>query len=277
VGIIRNIHVFRKRLIPLNAGDVLQIMKISSQKRAFTLIELLVVIAIIAILASILFPVFGRARENARRSSCQSNLKQIGLGLLQYSQDYDEKMPMLRWAADGAGGPDEASNPLRYKWMDSVYPYIKSEQIFICPSSTDAKYRFAGNLPAGNNDRKVGGYGAYCMNDAYGQGGAPKPPISDQLQNSYVGLSDIANAAGTLWLADSISDDYNYACDMPFGNADAMPAPAGSPLKVGRIIERHLDTANFLFLDGHVKSQRLSQALKTNAAGVAPLLTIEDD
>jgi prepilin-type N-terminal cleavage/methylation domain-containing protein len=63
------------------------------KKRAFTLIELLVVIAIIAILAAILFPVFARARENARRSSCQSNLKQIGLGVLQYTQDYDETLP----------------------------------------------------------------------------------------------------------------------------------------------------------------------------------------
>lgn len=64
-----------------------------SSKKGFTLIELLVVIAIIAILAAILFPVFARARENARRASCQSNLKQIGLGILQYAQDYDERYP----------------------------------------------------------------------------------------------------------------------------------------------------------------------------------------
>jgi prepilin-type N-terminal cleavage/methylation domain-containing protein len=69
-------------------------------RKAFTLIELLVVIAIIAILASILFPVFARARENARRTSCLSNLKQIGMGFMQYTQDYDEKYPMSYWIAN---------------------------------------------------------------------------------------------------------------------------------------------------------------------------------
>src|SRR5262245_47450508 len=90
--------------------------------RGFTLIELLVVIAIIAILAAILFPVFARARENARRSSCQSNLKQIGLGFLQYKQDYDE-----RWA----GGWGQAS-----MWTIVLDPYVKSAQIYKCPSAT---------------------------------------------------------------------------------------------------------------------------------------------
>jgi prepilin-type N-terminal cleavage/methylation domain-containing protein len=88
-------------------------------RRGFTLIELLVVIAIIAILAAILFPVFGRARENARRSSCVSNLKQIGLAVIQYTQDYDEGMP--RTYAPG--------------FRDVLQPYIKSKQIFICPSA----------------------------------------------------------------------------------------------------------------------------------------------
>src|SRR5437763_14058162 len=93
----------------------------SRRSQGFTLIELLVVIAIIAILAAILFPVFGRARENARRSSCQSNLKQLGLGFLQYIQDNDELYP--KSTGDAGQG-----------WGGRIFPYVKNTQVFKCPS-----------------------------------------------------------------------------------------------------------------------------------------------
>ena len=106
---------------------------------AFTLIELLVVIAIISILAAILFPVFGRARENARRSSCASNFKQIGLAALQYAQDYDETMPLFSYNGFGGyGGADGA------RWADMIFPYVKSTQIFDCPSGTKTTAKFVG-------------------------------------------------------------------------------------------------------------------------------------
>jgi prepilin-type N-terminal cleavage/methylation domain-containing protein len=106
--------------------------------RAFTLIELLVVIAIIAILAAILFPVFARARENARRASCMSNLKQMGLGIMQYTQDYDERMPPT-YSYYGVGG----TAPLVW-WEDITQPYVKSYQICVCPSqSTPYTYNYA--------------------------------------------------------------------------------------------------------------------------------------
>ena len=111
------------------------------KKKAFTLIELLVVIAIIAILAAILFPVFSQAREKARQASCISNLKQIGLGLLQYLQDYDEAFPPHEqgpgWDPQG-NPPDQwartASNPwLRFPVL--VHPYLRNWQVYLCPSA----------------------------------------------------------------------------------------------------------------------------------------------
>src|SRR6476661_3585247 len=104
-------------------------MKSTFQKRAFTLIELLVVIAIIALLAAILFPVFARARENARRSSCINNLKQLGLGLQQYTQDYDEMLPAGNSAANGFWGQG---------WAGAIYPYVKSTQLYKCPNDSTA-------------------------------------------------------------------------------------------------------------------------------------------
>ena len=98
-------------------------------KRGFTLIELLVVIAIIAILAAILFPVFARAREKARQSSCLSNVKQLMLGVLMYVQDYDERL------IPGAGWLNPDTPPYRY-WHDVLTPYLKNTQILTCPSET---------------------------------------------------------------------------------------------------------------------------------------------
>ncbi len=96
-------------------------------RKGFTLIELLVVIAIIAILAAILFPVFARAREKARQTSCLSNVKQMSLGMLMYVQDYDEKFP---YYAQGSYTVD----PWVF-WPHQLQPYIKNWQVYRCPSS----------------------------------------------------------------------------------------------------------------------------------------------
>ncbi len=99
--------------------------------RGFTLIELLVVIAIIAILAAILFPVFARAREKARQSSCLSNVKQIMLAVQMYVQDYDELLPegTSYWESPWAPGVADAG-----PWYALLMPYIKNEQVLVCPS-----------------------------------------------------------------------------------------------------------------------------------------------
>ena len=99
-------------------------------RRGFTLIELLVVIAIIAILAAILFPVFARAREKARQTSCLSNLKQIGLALNMYAGDYDERLPMMYYGHMDSGNYAEYG----FNFRELLVPYIQNEQIWLCPS-----------------------------------------------------------------------------------------------------------------------------------------------
>jgi prepilin-type N-terminal cleavage/methylation domain-containing protein/prepilin-type processing-associated H-X9-DG protein len=111
-----------------------------SRHSGFTLIELLVVIAIIAILAAILFPVFARARENARRASCQSNLKQMGLAMMQYTQDNDERFCNSYWDTTNPTPPPGGrwitlgSGNTRWYWAQILHPYHKSTEIFVCPS-----------------------------------------------------------------------------------------------------------------------------------------------
>ena len=106
-------------------------------RRGFTLIELLVVIAIIAILAAILFPVFARAREKARQTSCESNEKQIALGVMMYAQDYDETMPQIHYAPTSWFWQQFGYNADCYECaLVAVYPYVKNMQLTVCPSAT---------------------------------------------------------------------------------------------------------------------------------------------
>ena len=105
-----------------------------SNKRAFTLIELLVVIAIIAILAAILFPVFAQAREKARQTSCLSNVRQLGLAMMMYSQDYDELSVTCEHDVE-----DIAE---LYAWFQPLFPYLKSRDVLRCPSIGTANPQF---------------------------------------------------------------------------------------------------------------------------------------
>jgi prepilin-type N-terminal cleavage/methylation domain-containing protein/prepilin-type processing-associated H-X9-DG protein len=177
-------------------------------KKGFTLIELLVVIAIIAILAAILFPVFARARENARRASCQSNLKQIGLATVQYSQDYDEELYPHRFNL-----PTGQTNPLASQfptisgkalgkvfWISLLQPYARSYQIFVCPSNANGWYganpdglSCSGSGPGTNSGCGGVGYGgenSYAHNDflapadQFNGGAGPLPIKLAQIQST---------------------------------------------------------------------------------------------
>ena len=246
--------------------------------KGFTLIELLVVIAIIAILAAILFPVFARARENARRSSCQSNLKQIGLGILQYQQDYDESMPLTNVGGDSS---DPSTNS--YKWMDGIYPYTKSEQIFVCPSDTaNPPYTYYKNLTAASKN-----YGSYAANEAYYKSGDNRtPPFggSDATTRS-IRTGQITQPAETAMVLECYNAKYGYEFYTQTNNPSGPTTYNGMPVILANdnssgnqyIMGRHLDTTTVLWCDGHVKSLKVDALAALGTTGAYKYLTTEED
>ena len=230
-----------------------------SRRRGFTLIELLIVVAIIAILAAILFPVFARVRENARRASCASNLKQIGLAILQYAEDCNERMPRAWY-----GATPDASDATHYKWMDAIFPYVKSEKIFSCPSDDENdEYRL----------RDGANYGSYGFNAAYHDGSDNvKPPLD-------VKLSRIVAPSSTVLVGDCQKNVW----EVSWTNASAVQFDqTAEPRWLGEnmgkaYVERHLETTNFLYCDGHVKAQKLAAVAQMNAKGIMRAFTIQDD
>ena len=233
------------------------------RSRGFTLIELLIVIAIISLLAAILFPVFARTRENARRSSCQSNEKQILLGLTQYVQDFDERLPMT------FAFPITAT--FQVAWPQTLYPYTKSTQIFKCPS--DASTAINGwmtNSP---------GYGPPMVNSYMANerlGGSGTPPLG-ALTKMGVSITTVANSANTVYLCDSGSNATNTTPGVNLNSTDktgawgmldpGVYAANGLTADVnwGGPRLRHLETMNVGFMDGHVKAMRLDDLLNKNA------------
>jgi prepilin-type N-terminal cleavage/methylation domain-containing protein/prepilin-type processing-associated H-X9-DG protein len=198
--------------------------RVAPSKQGFTLIELLVVIAIIAILAAILFPVFARARENARRSSCQSNLKQIALGVVQYSQDYDNNYPLI---GSSIGSPTG--------WAYTLQPYIKSEQIFQCPSESTSP-------PAGATleaRAMLAGFTDYYYNFNMGAGSVVGTGVNE---------ASLTYPANTVMNGDGGSG--SDSADLPGLDSAGHYNKTNVPFNGG---VRHLEGSNFSFADGHVK------------------------
>jgi prepilin-type N-terminal cleavage/methylation domain-containing protein/prepilin-type processing-associated H-X9-DG protein len=238
-------------------------------RKAFTLIEILVVVAIIALLAAILFPVFARARENARRASCMSNLKQLGLGLMQYIQDYDGTYPSVCFG-DGCTDPgfSKTYNNGRYKWMDAIYPYVKNEQVYDCPSAP-LPYRNAANTATLSpyTFRTPYHFGSYGANYAY-----HNYPIgtvtcesglfrsSPEIANEpAVKDSQLEAPATTVALTDTYAFSNFYPWMTNGGGVDVSTVATGSTgnRRLSDVEERHLGTVNVLWADGHVKSVKL--------------------
>jgi prepilin-type N-terminal cleavage/methylation domain-containing protein/prepilin-type processing-associated H-X9-DG protein len=208
---------------------------------AFTLIELLVVIAIIAILAAILFPVFAQAREAARKTTCLSNLKQLGVGMLMYTQDYDSiSVPWLLRNGPGGSGDQFDASGVSATWDRLIQPYVKSNAVLACPSDT------------GSDRRPNPGIGvvirSYTYPGSIGGGWCPQGPPRAE--------AAIHKPAETVMLIERDSS----------GHQDKAFSTSGSQWQWGSVNDnasemawRHQEQSNVLYADGHAHTARYVQ------------------
>ncbi|MEN6305057.1 MAG: DUF1559 domain-containing protein [Armatimonadia bacterium] len=207
------------------------------RRRGFTLIELLVVIAIIAILAAILFPVFAKAREKARQSSCLSNLKQLGTAEAMYEQDYDEM------TASYSSHPGQAA---QYTFVDMLAPYIKNTQLFECPSSS-ARY-----------------YGTTSHSGSYGSN--ITSVVNNQLGRPYLycyrATASFQYPAETMIFADSLATTSTPSTASVSIRYNSVTGAFDSVTKL------HNEGSNVTYLDGHSKWISYSAMTSTSATNL---------
>jgi len=220
------------------------ILNKKSAVKGFTLIELLVVIAIIAILAAILFPVFAQVREKARAISCLSNQKQIGLGVMQYSQDNDEYNP-------------EVWTPANVVWWQALDPYVKSHKLYVCPDDTYSR---------GSNGDAVSYSIAFNWGDWGTCGGSG---CSNQAQFSAAGANQakITSPSSAILITERWNNYKNWnqvwAADNFCNGGEFLYGPGGSAASPAapRAASGHTGGSNYIFCDGHAKWMRFEATM----------------
>ncbi len=227
--------------------------------RAFTLIELLVVIAIIAILAAILFPVFAQAREKARQAGCLSNIKQLGLAVTMYAQDYDESLPMWHWL--------RRDQPQPMIWYHALKPYVKNRAVYICPSDKrklldpgwgpEATWPEIGkpwteHISYGYNEPLLNGHDTGTGKAR--QGGPTTMAEVDEPAAYYV-IADCASPLNDGWCDASVGRRmFRIAWpDRPVWYNEVPVNTKPGELESLTQYARHLGGANVAFADGHAK------------------------
>ena len=207
----------------------------TNKRVGFTLIELLVVIAIIAILAAILFPVFMSAKQNARNMSCMANMKQLGLGIMNYAGDWHGRVPML---ADNTRPSHWGSI---WAFADGILPYVKNDRIYICPARTDEQE----HMRPGWIMQHQMSYGT----NGYVGGNWPNP-------EPWTDLAQIRNASKKILMAEIYNGELTvrmnelYRCTQRYYNAPIKSLHSGRP--------------NWVFADGHAKSMTPRETIEPN-------------